>query len=282
MLETNPCVWQLDAGAVPERLVVAGNSLDELSRALPQGFYSTFRTFGNCTRVLDLKYHLERLYLPAAAKGLHAAVAEAELRSQLRELLAGYRRFDEARVRVSLSVQERPGSMYIAIEPLKRLPAAVYAHGVRVVTSHVARVDPRLKSTAFIIQSERERRAVAQGGAFEGLIVRRGRVLEGLTSNFFYVRDGRLGTARRGILLGVTRRLVLRLARQAGLDIAYHPLRVVAIPILSEAFITSSSRGIVPVVAIDGRPVGSGAPGGLTRDLMGRYAQYVDGHAQEI
>lgn len=268
-------VWQLRHGFPPLPMELADVSLDAVSRRLPQGFYTTFRTFGNCTCVLDLKHHLARLYAPAAAQGLQPAVDEDELRLSLRELLAGYRSLDEARVRLSLSAQEAPGSLVVAIEPLKRLPDEVYRDGVRVVTTAAFRADPRLKSTAFIAQSDRERQAVAQGGAFEGLIVLRGRILEGLTSNFFYVRGAALGTAQRGILLGVTRRLVLRLARQASLRIEYHALRVATIGSISEAFISSSSRGIVPVVAVDGQQVGSGRPGALTQDLMRRYLDYV-------
>jgi len=103
-----------------------------------------------------------------------------------------------------------------------------------------------------------------------------------MTSNFFYTKDGKLGTARKNILLGVTRRTVLRVARRISLDILYRPLRREQIPTLSEAFITSSSRGIVPVVRIDEVPVGEGIPGLFTKNLMNGYADYVKQHAEKI
>ena len=282
MDEYNPRLWQIHADAAPAALSLDAGSLDDVSRWLPQGFYSTFRTFGNCTRALELRLHLARLYDPAAALGLQPAVDRCVLRSTLRHLLADYRSFGEARVRISLSTQEQPGSIFVAIEPLKRFPDEVYRQGVHVVSSHVARADPRLKSTAFIRQSEQARRAVSQGGAFEGLIVRHARILEGLTSNFYYVLDGVLGTAHKGVLLGVTRRLVLQLARAEGLQIALRALRVALLPGISEAFITSSSRGIVPVVAVDDRPVATGLVGPITRRLLERYVEFVETRAELI
>ena len=282
--------WKINAGAAPEPLALDAGTLDEVSRRLPQGFYSTFRTFGNRTRALELKLHLARLYQPAAALGVQPAVDQRVLRRTLRELLEGGRStgsaqddaFDEARVRISLSVEEQPGSVFVAIEPLKRLPEEVYRQGVRVVSSYVARADPRLKSTVFIRQSEEARRVVSQGGAFEGLIVRHARILEGLTSNFYYVQERVLGTAHKGVLLGVTRRLVLQLARAEGLEIVLRALRVAKIQTLSEAFITSSSRGIVPVVAVDDLPVATGRVGPVTRRLMERYTEFVETRAELI
>ena len=103
-----------------------------------------------------------------------------------------------------------------------------------------------------------------------------------MTSNFFYIMNGKLGTARRNILLGVTRRIVLRVARGSGLDILYCPMKREKISALSEAFITSSSRGIVPVVRIDGMLVGEGVPGPVTKRLMVGYTNYVKQHTEMI
>lgn len=273
--------WAIHGGGRPASLSLAAGTLDEVSRGLPQGFYSTFRTFGGGTRALDLKHHLVRLYGPAAGLDIHPTADEPGLRAALRTLLEAYRS-GEARVRISLSTSEQPGQVFVAIEPLKLLPGEVYRQGVQVVTAHVQRSDPQLKSTAFIGQSQAERQVVQRSGAFEGLIVRNGRILEGLTSNFYYVKDGLFGTARTGILPGVTRRLVLRLAREAGLGTRYSALRISEISDISEAMISSSSRGIVPVVAIDGQPVGAGCVGSVAQLLMTRYGEFVAHHTEPI
>jgi branched-subunit amino acid aminotransferase/4-amino-4-deoxychorismate lyase len=83
-----------------------------------------------------------------------------------------------------------------------------------------------------------------------------------------------------GILPGITRRIVLRLARQKGLEILYR--RPCLGENFEEAFLTSSSRGVVPVVAIDGQRVGKGEPGPHTRALGEAYDRYVASHAEMI
>jgi branched-chain amino acid aminotransferase len=118
------------------------------------------------------------------------------------------------------------------------------------------------------------------------LLVKNGRILEGMTSNFFYVaqvdNSRYLGTARNSILLGVTRTMVIRAARGRGVDVRYHPLKLDQLPAVKEAFITSSSRGIVPVIQINAVKVGRGRVGQTTKLLMKAYEKYVLEHAEKI
>ena len=89
-----------------------------------------------------------------------------------------------------------------------------------------------------------------------------GRILEGLTSNFFAVKGGELWTNEEGVLSGITRSLVLDEAVRIELPVNYKSIMITEIPILEEAFITSSSRGILPVKQIDDVYIGSGQPAG--------------------
>ena len=266
------CLSSEDAGEV---FLPDMSSLDAVTRQLPPGLYTTFRTYDERQRVLGLRLHLERIYGPAAGLGLRPPLDQAALRRVLSEILTIYR--GEVRLRLVLAGDSQ---MYAAVEPLRTLPPQVYEQGVRVVTVRLHRQSPRVKSTAFIEQSESPRRLLAESGAFEALMVRRGYILEGLTSNFFYVRNGVLGTAQRGVLLGVTRRTVLRLARQLGMEVCYRPARV-DVP-FDEAFLTSSSRGVVPIVAIDGKAVGDGRVGPWTRRLGQAYEAYVLQAAEKL
>ena len=249
-------------------------SLDEATRQLPDGYYSTFRTFDGCRRVLGLKAHLRRLYDPVTSPDVSASF----LRQQLAPLLEHFLP-DEARVRLIMTEQ---GRVYVAAEPLKPLSADVYEKGVRVETTQIHRDSPRLKSTAFISASDTERRHLAQEGIFEALLVKNGKILEGMTSNFFSVKDNILYTAQRDILLGVTRRTVIHLARGRGVNVKYQPLKLDQLSAVHEAFITSSSRGVVPVIRIDGVTVGEGRPGEITRMLRSAYDEYVLKHAEII
>lgn len=260
--------WQITHHGPKELHFPNASSLDAVTRQLPEGYYTTFRTYDSCTRVIGLKAHFSRL--PHADASL--------LRRSLRLLLEPYRP-GEARVRL---METKDGKCYISIEPLKLPPPEVYEKGVRVETAALQRTNPREKSTAFIGASEAERKKIAQRGIFEALLVRNGRILEGMTSNFFYVQDGVLHTARRGILLGVTRTMVIRAARKMGVEVRYKPLKVDQLPAVDEAFITSSSRGIVAVVQIDDVTVGEGRVGTLTKQLSAAYEAYVRKKAETI
>ena len=257
------------------------SSLDAVSRQLPQGLYSTFRTYAGRTKVLGLEMHLGRLYDPLSALAVKTAVSPPELRAALRETLCNFAA-EEARVRITLSTTEHAGGVFLALEPLKAPDETVYQRGVRVVLSPVERKTPRLKTSSFIGDSGEARKSILKNGIYEALMVRRGRILEGLTSNFYAVKNGVVTTAREGILLGVTRRYVLRLARSTGIGLEYRPPRVEELPGLDEAFITSSGRGVVPVTEIDGQPVGTGQVGEIARLLRRAYDEYVLRKAERI
>ncbi len=248
------------------------SSLDAITRQLPEGYYSTFRTYAACTRVIGLSAHLRRL----------PDVNASDLRRNLLQLLEPFRP-GEARVRL---IQTKQGKIYVAIEPLKLLPREVYEHGVGVETTTLHRNDPRTKSTAFITISDAERKHIAQAGIFEALLTRNGKILEGMTSNFFYIllskRSEIIYTAPRGILLGVTRRTVVRVARSRGVEVKYLPLKLDQLSAVKEAFITSSSRGIVPVIQIDAMRIGQGRAGPMTKKLMSAYESDVLLKAEKI
>jgi branched-chain amino acid aminotransferase len=263
--------WKVTKDKLAEIHFDDESSLDTITRQLPDGYYSTFRTYDGCKRVLGLSAHLQRL----------PNVDASLLRLNLLLLLEPYRP-GEARVRVMMTMH---GQVYISIEALKLLPREVYEKGVRVETIEMERDSPRIKSTAFISDSDAERKHLAKEGIFEALLVKNGRILEGMTSNFFYVSRAErdvLRTTQRDILLGVTRRNVIRVARGRGLEMRYSPLKLDQLPAVNEAFITSSTRGIVPVIQINNMIVGQGSPGRITKMLISAYNEYVLKVAEKI
>jgi branched-chain amino acid aminotransferase len=265
--------WQITP-TQNSKLQMDPGSLDEITRQLPDGYYSTFRTFDGGRGVLGFSDHLRRLYEPISAP----EIDELFLRRQLFTLLEPYRP-GEARVRLIMTHQ---GQVYFAMEILRPLPIEVYEKGVYVETTELQRQHPRLKSTAFIGRSDSERKHIAKQGIFEALLVKDGKILEGMTSNFFSVKDDILYTAQDDILLGVTRKTVINVAQGRGVAVNYEPLKQDQLETIDEAFITSSSRGVVPVVQIDRVPVGQGSPGPLTRRLSAAYDQYVQENAERI
>ena len=252
------------------------SSLDEMTRELPQGFYTTFSTLSNATRVLGLRAHLQRLYIPGMEQGIVAAVDEQLLRSRVAEL-AKLNLPNESRIRLILT--KNNGNVYVGIQPFEPLSREIYENGVQVITAELARKSPRVKDTGFISSSIDQRRRVGRD-IFEVLLTKDGKILEGMTSNFYVVKGKSLVTAQRGILLGVTRRAILKLARGQGMFIEYRSPRVDEK--FDEAFLTSSSRGVVPVISIDNRVVGEGRVGRFTKQLSAGYEAYLLAKAESI
>ena len=251
-------------------------TLDEMTRQLPQGFYTTFSTLSNGTRVIGLRAHLQRLFVPAMEQGLKPSVDELVLRNRIASL-AKTNLPKESRIRLILTKND--GTIYIGIQPFTPLSRHVYENGVKVITAELARKDPRIKDTGFISSSLTQRVQVG-ADVFEVLLTKDGNILEGMTSNFYAIKGNTLITARRGILLGVTRRAILRLARGQGISIVYHSPSVD--DKFHEAFLTSSSRGVVPIIAIDGKPVGKGRMGKQVKMLSKAYQSYVEERSERF
>ena len=266
-------------------------SLDEVTRQLPEGYYSTFRTFDGGRRVLGLSAHLRRLYESVSTPEVDESFLRRELRALLEPFAPG-----EARVR---AVMTKQGDTYVAIEPLKLLPREIYETGVSVIATELQRQHPRLKSTTFIGRSDSERKHIAAVGIFEALLMKDGVILEGMTSNFFYVnyhraersgavsatqskRDAILCTAPDDVLLGITRDTVIEVARTIRLEVKYQPLKRDRLADVDETFLTSSSRGIVPIVKIDEVIIGQGIPGPITAQLSVAYEAYVRENAESL
>jgi branched-chain amino acid aminotransferase len=181
------------------------------------------------------------------------------------------------------------GETFVEIEPFKPWPREIYERGVSVLTTELQREHPRLKSTTFIGRSDSERKHIAADRIFEALLMKDGVILEGMTSNFFYVagRDASrippyLGTAGDDVLLGITRHTVIEVARQMGLEVKDQALKRDQLHEVNEAFLTSSSRGIVPIVKIDDVMIGQGSPGPVTKQLSAAYEAYVIENAESI
>ena len=112
--------------------------------------------------------------------------------------------------------------------------------------------------------------AAKERGAFEAMLIRDGVVTEGSKTNFFGVVHGALRThpCDNHILPGITRSVLRDLAREVNVELEETPIRVDEIPKLTELFLTGTTTDVMPIVALDDKPVGNGKPGELTRKLQ--------------
>jgi len=251
-------------------------TLDEMTQGLPEGFYTTFSTLSKGTKVFGFHSHLKRLYVPAMEQGIEPSVDESALRTRIAEL-AKIDLPKESRIRLILTKND--GSIYICIQPFEPLALSIYENGVKVISTELARRSPRVKDTAFISSSV-EQRMQLSSDIFEILLTKKGRILEGMTSNFYAIKGKTLITAQDGVLLGVTRHVIPGLARGEGMSIVYRSPHIDEI--FEEAFLTSSSRGVVPIISIDNKSVGQGRVGQWTQMLSKAYQAYVEERSEHI
>jgi branched-chain amino acid aminotransferase len=106
-------------------------------------------------------------------------------------------------------------------------------------------------------------------------------LLEGTSSNFYAVLRDTLYTAHEGVLGGTARQIVYEVAPSV-LPLVRRSVSITDLEALQEAFISSSSRGVVPVVEIDGHRLGDGTPGRYTRQIMAAYAAWVQSHLETL
>ncbi|MEJ2183935.1 MAG: aminotransferase class IV [Nitrospirota bacterium] len=249
------------------------------------GVYETMRAYGG--KVFLMERHLLRLKRSADMIGLGLPRDEAGIGEAVRETLAA-NGLQEASIRVTVSRGPGPlgldpalcrePTFLVMARPFKPYPEEYYREGVRVVVPRVRRnlkeaLDPRIKSLNFLNNILAKREAL-QAGAFEALMLNhRGELTECTVSNVFFLRDGRLCTPAVdcGLLDGITRGLVLELARGEGIPVEEGVFREEDIHGAEEVFLTNTSMEAMPVGQVGQRayPVGE-----TTLLLRRRYAEY--------
>jgi D-alanine transaminase len=171
--------------------------------------------------------------------------------------------------------------MFTQVKNITRAPAA--ETGVAVVTVEDLRWKRRdIKSVALLAQVL-AKQAAAEAGVAEAWMVEDGHVTEGSSSTAFIItEDGRIVTRplSNAILPGITRQSVMRLAREHGLKVEERLFTLEEAHAAAEAFYTSASSFVMPVVAIDGKPIGSGKPGALSRRLRQFYLEMAGAPAK--
>ncbi|MFP4154072.1 MAG: D-amino acid aminotransferase [Halothiobacillaceae bacterium] len=167
-------------------------------------------------------------------------------------------------------------TVLVTAGPLRALPGKIRQEGAAAITlpdQRWARCD--IKSINLLANVLARQQAV-EAGAMEAILLRDGRAVEGAASNLFVVRGQGLVTPPRSphILAGITRALVLDLARASGLEAVEAPLAESDLRAAQEIWLTSSTREIMPVCRLDNAPVGAGVPGPVWSRLDQAYQEY--------
>ena len=251
--------------------------------------YETMRTAGG--HAVEMTRHLDRLRRSAAGIGLEIPFSDAALRAAIAETHAATGNADSyVRVMVTrgagpLQLDPRVSAspvLVVLVQELKLPTPTLYEAGlsVRIVDVHkisARSLDPSLKTGNYLNSIQALRQAAASAAEDAIMCNAAGHVAEGATSNVFMVKAGRVITPSlaTGLLEGITRALVIRLAGDLGIECSEGVVWPDQLRAADELFLTSSVRGLMPVTTLDGAPLGTG-PGPLTRRLMARYQQYID------
>lgn len=249
------------------------------------GIFEGIRAYNG--RVFKLKEHIERLYcsarailltIPMSPAALTRAVIETCRANRIRD---GYIRLVVTRGVGTLGLDPkrcRRPSVIIIADKIQLYPPSLYERGMEIVTVPTTRnlhnaLNPAIKSLNYLNNILAKIEAQNAGCEEAIMLNAEGFVAECTGDNVFIVKQGELLTPplSAGALYGITRRTVIELAEEAGYKVREPNLTRYDLYNADECFLTGTGAEIVPVTRIDGRAIGRGRPGPVTRQLEERY-----------
>jgi len=251
-----------------------------------EGVYETWRTYNGQPFLFDR--HMRRLRNSSGMIALAVPLTDEQLDARCRETIRAAALDEEAYVRIlvtrgigelSYDLTGCPSpSVVVIVKPHVAPPPEVYDRGVKVaivsiIRNHPGTVSPLIKSNNLLNNALAMQEAVRRG-AFEGVMRNyRGELAECTTANLFIVKDGEVLTPPldAGLLPGITREFVLEIGTETGIPVREAVLQDADLFGADEAFLTSSTRELVPIVQADDRRIGEGAPGPVSRTLLDRF-----------
>lgn len=253
------------------------------------GVFEGMRTYGG--KVFRLEQHLERLDESARAIGLKLPITLEQLADDTRTTVAK-NEIDDGYIRLIVTRGSGPlgldpftcsdPQVIIIADSITLYPETYYENGLELVTAstirnHPAALSPRIKSLNYLNNILAKMEGI-KAGCIEALMLNhKGEVAECTGDNLFIVKYGRLNTppVEAGILEGITRNAVIELARQAGIETSELPMTRHDIYVADECFLTGSAAEVIPAVKLDGREIGDGKVGPVTRQLNQAFRDLV-------
>jgi branched-chain amino acid aminotransferase len=254
-----------------------------------EGIYETLRTYNGEPFLFDR--HMRRLRASAAMLSLAVPLDNDAIAARFRDTLAAARLGDagqEAYIRILVtrgvgdltydpSACPEP-TIVVIVKAQVDLAAEAYERGVTVaivgvVRNHPGTVNPLIKSNNLLNSAMAMQEAIRKG-AFEGVMRNyRGELAECTTANLFVVKNGAALTPPldAGLLAGITREFLFEVGQRIGIEVREQVLHDQDLLEADEAFLTSTTRELVPITRVDDRVVGGGSPGPVTKALLAEF-----------
>jgi branched-chain amino acid aminotransferase len=252
------------------------------------GVFEGIRVYGG--KVFLLKEHVDRLFesansirlpIPLSREAMTKAVQDTVAANVAGGVDVGYVRLVVTRGAGSLGLDIRKTShpcVIIIADTITLYPDDIYKNGMKLVTAatirnHAAALSPRIKSLNYLNNILAKIEGTDAGSVEALMLNQKGEVAECTGDNIFIVKHGVLKTppTDAGILEGLTRNAVMQLARDAGYEVRETTLVRHDIFTADECFLTGTAAEVIAVVSLDGRQIGDGKPGPVTRDLLERF-----------
>src|SRR3954451_23557481 len=260
-----------------------------------EGVYETLRTYNGQPFLFDR--HMRRLRNSANMLALPIPLTDTQVDERFRETMRAAGLGDSAdreayiRILVTRGIGELTydpaatptPSIVVIVKPNVHPPQEVFDSGVKVclvgvVRNHPATVNPLIKSNSLLNNALAMQEALRRGG-FEGVMRNyKGELAECTQSNFFIVKNGAALTPPidAGLLPGITREFLFEVGAELGIPVREQVLRDDDLFGADECFLTSTTRELVPIVAVDDRQIGNGKPGPVTTALLDAYRRKAE------
>lgn len=229
------------------------------------------------------KNHYERFVRSATALGINIPYSVEELYQALCEILEKSKLMERVSIRAIATGGETIAGIDFAPEnstifftalPFSPLPSEFFKEGAKLVSVEYQREFPEYKTVNYIT-GVKEQKKRKEAGAVEILYVSKGKILECATSNIFIVKNGVCITPNKGVLGGITRKLIISFLEEDGYLYEERDVVLEELMDADEVFITSSFKDIVPIIYLDEQTVGHGVVGPKTMYLMERFKDYI-------
>jgi branched-chain amino acid aminotransferase len=242
-------------------------------------------------RVFELDAHIRRLFESARAIRLTIPMPREELMAAVETTVKangvkdGYIRLVVTRGAGTLGLNPftcQTGALFIIADRIQLYPEELYEKGMRVISAttvrnHPLALPPQVKSLNYLNNILAKIEALDSDVPEAIMYNHEGYVAEATGDNVFIVKNHVIYVppVEAGSLEGITRAVVIRLARQEGLDIVEKNLTRYDLYVCDEFFLTGTAAEVIGVVEIDGRAIGDGTPGPVTKRLRGKFYEYA-------